>query len=143
MKIFVFSDIFHQIIYIIPAPFTTLPAPSTPAHHPLYPRPAPFIPVPRPPPVSTRPTVEAVCNVITEVSRGLPIQRYTDVDSMFFKAQSKFCLDFYYTKLSKVMRQKGWNIQTNLQNLSSSFHCPVSLKKGKKQKMILKKIILN
>ena len=38
-----FSDNFHQIIYIIPAP-------STPAPRPLYPRPARFTPVlPRPP----------------------------------------------------------------------------------------------
>ena len=79
MKNFVFSDNFHQIIYIIPvpfppvprrlytgslypappplppprplypAPFYPAPAPSTPAPCPLYPHPAPFIHVPRPP----------------------------------------------------------------------------------------------
>ena len=60
MKNFVFSDNFHQIIYIIPTPFTPaprsppplppLPAPSTPAHRPLYPRPPPPLsPYPRPP----------------------------------------------------------------------------------------------
>ena len=49
MKNFVFSDNFHQIIYIIPAP-------STPAPRPLYPRPPPPLsppplpPYPRPPP---------------------------------------------------------------------------------------------
>ena len=66
MKNFIFSDHFHQIIYIIPAPSTTaprplyprfppplppLPAPSTPAPRPLYPRPPPPLPpYPRPPP---------------------------------------------------------------------------------------------
>ena len=45
MKNFVFSDHFHQIIYIIPAP-------STPAPRPLYPCPPPPLPLPplSPPP---------------------------------------------------------------------------------------------
>ena len=46
-KNFVFSDNFHQIIYIIPAPF--IPAPR-----PLYPRSPPPL-SPPPPPLSTRP----------------------------------------------------------------------------------------
>ena len=43
-KNFVFSDNFHQIIYIISAPF--IPAPSTPAPRPLYHRPPPLYPRP-------------------------------------------------------------------------------------------------
>ena len=58
MKNFVFSDNFHQIIYIIPAP-------STPAPRPLYPRPPPPLSppplTPLPPlPLSTRPYVTTV-----------------------------------------------------------------------------------
>ena len=50
MKNFVFSDNFHQIIYIIPTPFTPAPAPFTPTPRPLYPRPRPLLsPYPRPP----------------------------------------------------------------------------------------------
>ena len=64
MKNFIFSDHFHQIIYIIPALSTTaprplyprfppplplVPSPSIPAHRPLYPR--------TPPPPSTRPII--------------------------------------------------------------------------------------
>ena len=57
MENFVFSDNFHNIIYIIPAPFPPFPAPSIPAPRPLYPRPpsplppppVPFTPAPPPP----------------------------------------------------------------------------------------------
>ena len=67
MKNFVFSDNFHQMIYVIPTPFPPFPALSTPAAstpappplpppRPIYPRPrplysnpAPFTPVPCPP----------------------------------------------------------------------------------------------
>ena len=48
---FVFSDHFHQIIYIIPAPSTPTSRPLLPAPRPLYPRPPPPLPpyLPRPP----------------------------------------------------------------------------------------------
>ena len=65
MKNFVFSDHFHQIIYIIPAPSPPAPRPSIPAPRHLYPRPPrprfsrpppPLPPYPRAPPPSTRPS---------------------------------------------------------------------------------------
>ena len=54
MKNFVFSDNFHQIIYIILVPFSPVPRPlyphSPPRHPPLYPHPPPPLPpYPRPP----------------------------------------------------------------------------------------------
>ena len=61
MKNFVFSDNFHQIIYIIPAPFTPAPSPLYPRSPPPLPPPpltphsAPFIPVPPPPPPPVHP----------------------------------------------------------------------------------------
>ena len=68
MKNFVFSDNFHQIIYIIPTPLPPPPlppllAPSTPAHRPLYPRPRPLYSR-TPAPLSTRPyfIVLSTCN---------------------------------------------------------------------------------
>ena len=57
IKNFVFSDHFHQIIYIIPAPSTPTPRPFYPRSPsplpppPLSPPTDPFIPVPPPPPV--------------------------------------------------------------------------------------------
>ena len=56
MKNFVFSDNFHQIIYIIPAPFPPVPRPFYPRS--LYTRPPPPLP-PYPRPLSTRPSIAA------------------------------------------------------------------------------------
>ena len=48
MKNFAFSDNFHQMIYIIPAPFSPVPRPLYP-RSPL-PAPLPLPPLPPPPP---------------------------------------------------------------------------------------------
>lgn len=54
-------------------------------------------------------TIETVCNIMTDDSRGPAIQRYADVNSLMLKTFSKTCLDFTYVKLLKEMRQTGWN----------------------------------
>ena len=53
--------------------------------------------------------IETVCDIMTDASRGLPIQRYADVNALILKTQSKTCLDFYYVKLLQEMNQTGWN----------------------------------
>ena len=53
--------------------------------------------------------IETVCDIMTDASRGLPIQRYADVNTLILKTQSKTCLDFYYVKLLQEMNQTGWN----------------------------------
>ena len=53
--------------------------------------------------------IDTVCDIMTDASRGLPIQRYADVNALILKTQSKTCLDFYYVKLLQEMNQTGWN----------------------------------
>lgn len=59
--------------------------------------------------VGTNLTVETVCNIMTDETRGSSVQRYADVNSLILKTFSKSCLDFTYHKLLHELKQTEWN----------------------------------
>lgn len=46
---------------------------------------------------------------MTDFTRGSPIQRYADVNTLLLKTYSQSCLDFKYTKMVDDMKKTNWN----------------------------------
>ncbi|KAK3589950.1 hypothetical protein CHS0354_034972 [Potamilus streckersoni] len=53
-------------------------------------------------------TVDTLCNIMSDESRGPPIQRYADVNALLLKIFSKKCHDYKYEKLIADLKCTKW-----------------------------------
>ncbi|ESO86391.1 hypothetical protein LOTGIDRAFT_195134 [Lottia gigantea] len=54
-------------------------------------------------------TLDVLCDIMTDTSRGLALQRYADVNSLMLSTYSEKCLDFLYYNMIEEMRISDWN----------------------------------
>ena len=59
--------------------------------------------------IGTNITVDTLCGIMTDFTRGTAIQRYADVNSLMLKTYSQTCLDFTYKKMIDDMKKTEWS----------------------------------
>ncbi|XP_005092643.1 putative serine protease K12H4.7 [Aplysia californica] len=59
--------------------------------------------------VGTNITIDTLCGIMTDTSKGSPTERYAAVNSLMLKTYSQKCQDFKYDKMIDEMRQTQWN----------------------------------
>ncbi|XP_053402774.1 putative serine protease F56F10.1 [Mercenaria mercenaria] len=59
--------------------------------------------------IGTDITIDTLCEIMTDFTRGSAIQRYAYVNTLLLKTYSQSCLDFKYTKMIEDMRKTDWN----------------------------------
>ncbi|XP_045200651.2 putative serine protease F56F10.1 [Mercenaria mercenaria] len=55
------------------------------------------------------PTIQTVCDIMTDDSRGNSVQRYADVNSLILDTYGEQCLSLRYNKLAHSLNQTDWN----------------------------------
>ncbi|KAL4235486.1 Thymus-specific serine protease [Mactra antiquata] len=58
--------------------------------------------------IGTDITLDTLCDIMTDFTRGTPIQRYADVNTLILNTYSQPCLDYTYDNLIKDMRKTDW-----------------------------------
>ena len=58
--------------------------------------------------VGTNITIDVLCEIMTDFTRGSPVQRYADVNTLIMSTYSQKCLDFTYKKLIADMQNTDW-----------------------------------
>lgn len=59
--------------------------------------------------LATNITVDTLCNIMNDDSRGDPVNRYADVNSLLLSAYSEKCLDFSYKGMIDDLSKTDWN----------------------------------
>ena len=59
--------------------------------------------------IGTDITLDKLCDVMTDFTRGSAIERYAYVNSWLLKTYSQSCLDFKYDKMIDDMTKTDWN----------------------------------
>ncbi|XP_052232753.1 putative serine protease F56F10.1 [Dreissena polymorpha] len=59
--------------------------------------------------LGTNITIDTLCEIMTDFTRGDPVQRYADVNSLTLKTYGQTCLDYTYTKMIADMKKTDWN----------------------------------
>ncbi|XP_045200645.2 putative serine protease K12H4.7 isoform X2 [Mercenaria mercenaria] len=57
----------------------------------------------------TKLTIQTVCDIMTDESRGDNIQRYADVNSLILDTYGEQCLNLRYNKLAHSLNHTDWN----------------------------------
>ncbi|XP_052816348.1 putative serine protease K12H4.7 [Mya arenaria] len=58
--------------------------------------------------IGTDITLDTLCGIMNDFTRGTPLQRYADVNTLIMKTYGQKCLDYTYTKMISDMRQTDW-----------------------------------
>lgn len=58
-------------------------------------------------------TIQNVCDIMTNTSRGDTITRYSDVNSLILDTYGEKCLNIRYTKLANSLNYTSWNSSNN------------------------------
>lgn len=59
--------------------------------------------------VGTNITVDTLCNIMNDVGRGDPIDRYAAVNALMLTTYSEKCMDFSYKKMIDDLTKTDWN----------------------------------
>ncbi len=58
--------------------------------------------------VGTDITVDTLCGIMTDTSKGSPLERYATVNSLILKMHGEKCLEFKYDDMITELKKTKW-----------------------------------